>query len=145
MKNNKGFTLVELLAVIVVLAIIMVIATTQVNNTIKKSRRDAFIQTVQTIEKAAETVCFQDNSITAESLGEAVKAEDVEISVADNVVTVTPIDDGKYDNMADFDANMAQFKRTEYKWTPTETTGTNNTKIYKAPISFTTVCGAPAQ
>ena len=33
LKNKKGFTLVELLAVIVVLAIIMVIATQQVNNT----------------------------------------------------------------------------------------------------------------
>ena len=40
-KNSKGFTLVELLAVIVVLAVIMVIATTQVNATIKKSRANS--------------------------------------------------------------------------------------------------------
>ena len=36
MKNKKGFTLVELLAVIVVLAIIIVIATISVNKQIKK-------------------------------------------------------------------------------------------------------------
>ena len=36
MKNKKGFTLVELLAVIVVLAIIMIIATISVNKQIKK-------------------------------------------------------------------------------------------------------------
>lgn len=36
MKNKKGFTLVELLAVIVVLAIIIIIATISVNKQIKK-------------------------------------------------------------------------------------------------------------
>lgn len=41
MKNKKGFTLVELLAVIVVLAIIIVIATISVNKQIKKSRKNA--------------------------------------------------------------------------------------------------------
>ena len=41
MKNKKGFTLVELLAVIVVLAIIIIIATISVNKQIKKSRKNA--------------------------------------------------------------------------------------------------------
>lgn len=49
--NKKGFTLIELLAVIVILAIIMVIATQQVNATIKKSRRNAFISSYKMILK----------------------------------------------------------------------------------------------
>lgn len=39
MKNNKGFTLVELLAVIVVLAIILVIAGTNVSKSIEDTRK----------------------------------------------------------------------------------------------------------
>ncbi|MBQ1813066.1 MAG: prepilin-type N-terminal cleavage/methylation domain-containing protein [Bacilli bacterium] len=38
MKNKKGFTLVELLAVIVILAIILIIAIPQIMNTIKTTR-----------------------------------------------------------------------------------------------------------
>jgi len=42
MKNNKGFTLVELLAVIVILAIIMIIAIPAVLNTLESARRKTF-------------------------------------------------------------------------------------------------------
>ena len=43
MKNNKGFTLVELLAVIIVLAIIMVIAIPTVTNVMGNARRNAMV------------------------------------------------------------------------------------------------------
>lgn len=52
-KNNKGFTLVELLAVIVVLAIIMVIATQQINKTINRSRAKSFNETFNIIVENA--------------------------------------------------------------------------------------------
>ncbi len=42
MKNKKGFTLVELLAVIVVLAIIMIIAVPSVLNSMTDARRNSF-------------------------------------------------------------------------------------------------------
>ncbi len=44
MKNNKGFTLVELLAVIVVLAIILAIALPGILGVISKSREDAYLR-----------------------------------------------------------------------------------------------------
>lgn len=107
-KNNKGFTLIELLAVIVVLAIIMVIATQQVNGTIKKSRGDSFLESAQSIKKAADTVCAQDNGINETTLKEAVNTNDVIISVAkkdDNTstVTVTAEKNGKFNNRKDPD------------------------------------------
>lgn len=43
MRNNKGFTLVELLAVIVILAIVMLIAVTSVGPIMDKARKSAFV------------------------------------------------------------------------------------------------------
>ena len=62
LKNKKGFTLIELLAVIVVLAIIMVIATTQINRTIRKSRVDSFLSTMQIAMEASKTCAVQGES-----------------------------------------------------------------------------------
>ncbi len=105
-KNNKGFTLIELLAVIVVLAIIMVIATQQVNGTVKKSRGNSFLESAQSIKKAAETVCAQDNAINKDTLQGAVNANDVNIDVSkkdDNTstVTVSAAPGGKFTNRTD--------------------------------------------
>ena len=46
--NRKGFTLVELLAVIVILAIVVGITLVTVLPTLKKSRQEAFNLTAQT-------------------------------------------------------------------------------------------------
>ena len=46
--NRKGFTLVELLAVIVILAIVVGITLVTVLPTLKKSRQEAFKLTAQT-------------------------------------------------------------------------------------------------
>ena len=80
--NKKGFTLIELLAVIVVLAVIMVIATQQVNKAIKKSRGEAFFETVQSVRKSMQTVCAMDNAITKDTLDAQVdNAEAITIEV----------------------------------------------------------------
>ena len=54
--NNKGFTLVELLAVIVVLAIIMIIAIPSVMETMENARKGTFkIYAQKVLTKAEET------------------------------------------------------------------------------------------
>lgn len=52
MKNNKGFTLVEILAVVVVLGIIVLISTNMVLKQVRKSKKQAFITDVQQIVKS---------------------------------------------------------------------------------------------
>jgi len=47
MKNKKAFTLIELLAVIVILAVLMAIAIPKVTQYITKSRKDSFITTAK--------------------------------------------------------------------------------------------------
>ena len=60
MKNNKGFTLVELLAVVTILGILSSIAIIGVSKLIEKSKNDADEQQKQTLIMAAKSY-FQDN------------------------------------------------------------------------------------
>lgn len=53
--NKKGFTLVELLAVIVILAVIVLIAMNAVIPQMEKARKNAFLTEVETFGKAAQT------------------------------------------------------------------------------------------
>ncbi|MBQ6283119.1 MAG: prepilin-type N-terminal cleavage/methylation domain-containing protein [Bacilli bacterium] len=54
MKNRKGFTLVELLAVITILSVILIIAVPQIMNTIKVSKLGAMESSAKIIAKDAE-------------------------------------------------------------------------------------------
>ncbi len=61
LKNKKGFTLVELLAVIVVLAIIILIAMPSVMSAMDKARRNALITEASEITKIATTAYADDS------------------------------------------------------------------------------------
>ena len=54
-KNKKGFTLIDLLAVIVVLAIVMVLAVTTILPYMKEARKNAFVTEANTLKYAAES------------------------------------------------------------------------------------------
>lgn len=51
--RNKGFTLVELLAVIIILGIIALITFPVIDNSIKKSKEEALKRTIDAIENAS--------------------------------------------------------------------------------------------
>lgn len=55
LKNKKGFTLVELLAVIVVLAIIILIAMPSVLSSMEKARKNSFAVEANEVIRAAQT------------------------------------------------------------------------------------------
>lgn len=54
MKNNKGFTLVELLGVLIVLAVLAAITIPLVGEYIESSREKSYNLEIQTIKKAAQ-------------------------------------------------------------------------------------------
>ena len=89
LKNKKGFTLVELLAVIVVLAIIMVIATQQINKTIQKSRADSFVSSYKMVLDAVKKCELQ-------SMTDADCKSSVDLSVNDYDLNITRGADGTY-------------------------------------------------
>lgn len=62
--NNKGFTLVELLAVVVILAIVMGIAATSVLNSINNSRRSTLYSAAQNAANNLNTWVTEDAVVT---------------------------------------------------------------------------------
>ena len=76
MSKNKrnGFTLVELLAVIVILAVILVIAVPQIMNVITESRKGALISSAKLIAGTAETAKLSNDTLGIEK---SITCEDV--------------------------------------------------------------------
>ena len=65
-NNKKGFTLVELIAVIAILSILLVMALPQVLELFNDSREGAFITQVQSIYRAAEEQYVSDQLLPNE-------------------------------------------------------------------------------
>ena len=70
--NKKGFTLVELLAVIVILAVLILIAITAILPQMEKARKSSFADEVELYAKAAETKYVSDQTSDEGSTGNIV-------------------------------------------------------------------------
>ena len=67
--NNKGFTLVELLAVIVILAVVILIAVTAVLPRLEKARKNSFKDEAMILVKAAQEAYVVTSSESATGVG----------------------------------------------------------------------------
>lgn len=103
-NNKKGFTLVELLAVIVILSIIVVIAVPKVLDAIKNSRKSILESTVRVIASSAEKAMLQNKvsqkneKITCESVAKMndIDYENCEISFDEDIAKVTLKGSGRF-------------------------------------------------
>ena len=114
MKKKKGFTLVELLAVIVILAVILIIAMPKISDVIKNSKESSLETTAKLIASQAEKK-YTENQVLDNS--STIKCSDVaKISDADyescNITfdskgnaKVTIVGKGKFEVMAVCNAN----------------------------------------
>ena len=116
MKNNKGFTLVELLAVIAILAILVIIAIPNVLKMFNDSKKNAFIvQARKTANVSQEhTVLSSDKTFDCNSLLTGQKFKDCTATVdKNNQVSVDVLGSGTYENFLMVDvtpnANSATF------------------------------------
>ena len=81
MKNNKGFTLVELLAVIVIMGILMMVAIPSVTRTIENSRKDTFVDIAKSYANAARNMWTTDNLTCNGTVSSAVDDGDYYILI----------------------------------------------------------------
>ena len=65
LRNKKGFTLVELLAVIVILAIILAIAVPTISTLIANQKKSAFAAGVKMMIKGADYIVLTDGTLGA--------------------------------------------------------------------------------
>lgn len=64
MKNNKGFTLIEILAVIIILGIIMIIAIPSISRHIEETRKESYVTTIKnTVKSSGSIISNIDKSI----------------------------------------------------------------------------------
>ena len=108
-KNNKfGFTLVELLAVIVILAVILVIAVPKVMNIINDTRKSTFAASVKLIASGAEKRYAENkavgntNEITCKDVAK-LSSNDYklcEMAFEKDEAKVTVVDSGKFDGLS---------------------------------------------
>ena len=125
MKNKvKGFTLVELLAVIVILAIILVIAVPKITDTIKNSKIASFESSAKTIASQAEKKKMENeildntNLITCNNLVKLSNSDYISCSIyfdSNNNALVTLYGSGKFEGLQIINGTKENAKAEEIK------------------------------
>ena len=108
MRKIKGFTLVELLAVIVILAIILVIAVPKITDTIKNSKIASFESSAKTIAAQAEKKKMEKEILEdtgSINCSDVVKLNDTDygncsITFDGNTAKVTLVGKGKFEGLS---------------------------------------------
>ena len=124
MKKKNGFTLVELLAVIVILAIILVIAVPKITDTIKNSKIASFESSAKTIAAQAEKkkmeneILDNSNPITCNNLVKLSNSDYISCSVyfdSNNNALVTLYGSGKFEGLQVINGTKGNAKAEEIK------------------------------
>ena len=137
MKNNKGFTLVELLAVIAILAILVIIAIPNVLKMFNDSKKNAFIvQARKTANVSQEhTVLSNDKTFDCNSLLTGQKFKDCTATVdKNNQVTVDVLGSGTYENFLMVDVTPNANSGTFVDLSKLNTIDIGTEKEFKEPL-----------
>ena len=91
--NKKGFTLVELLAVIVIMGILMMVAIPSISRVIENSRKDTFVDIAKSYANAAKTLWTADTLTCEGTVASAVDDGDyyILINTKESARTVLPV------------------------------------------------------
>jgi type IV pilus assembly protein PilA len=154
MKNRKnykknGFTLVELLAVIVVLAIIMLIGVNSVLPMIENTRKDAFASTANQAVEAVRTK-FLNDQLSDPKVASTGKCYNIKDLITDGYLTKV-----KTDQYNEGTVVVSKIDANHYKYTVSLHDNSNGYYLYKdvtddqangadvktaSPAGYTAVC-----
>lgn len=79
-RNKKGFTLIELMAVIVILAVVMLLVANRIGNTSKDAKGRAFYIELKAVRKNVEQDCLLNGFVKQSSLEEYVTKGETSVS-----------------------------------------------------------------
>ena len=113
--NKRGFTLVELLATMVILGIIMVIAVPNVMGILNNSRNSAYVEDAKKLISLAEYKFRSDSSIMRPSVGKCT------------VLTLSYLDNSEFDNTPN---KNGYYKRGSYVAIKNEGTASTAKYVY---------------
>ena len=93
LNNKKGFTLVELLAVIVIMGILMMVAIPSISRVIENSRKDTFVDIAKSYANAAKTLWTADTLTCEGTVASAVDDGDyyILINTTESARTMLPV------------------------------------------------------
>ena len=93
LNNKKGFTLVELLAVIVIMGILMMVAIPSISRVIENSRKDTFVDIAKSYANAAKTLWTADTLTCEGTVASAVDDGDyyILINTKESARAVLPV------------------------------------------------------
>lgn len=105
MKNRKGFTLVELLAVIVIIGVLLVVATPMVFNAIKKSKKDTKCKVVKEVAALYKSYAYTNKTEPCVGVNECTFGDLIDQGYLDSEIT-SPITG---DEINDYERNNLYF------------------------------------
>ena len=114
MKDKKGFTLVELLAVIAILAILVLIAIPNVLNLYRNARKNTFVDEVQNIVRTAQQKYIEDSMNNGSNLCYDSKTNPLDIDARSSLnYKVQLSNDGKITSIEVLDNNYQLIKTNQ--------------------------------
>lgn len=124
--NEKGFTLVELLAVIIILSVLALITTISTNTTINNSRTKLTEIQIKNIEKAAESYYLKEAINTSYYDKEEIKScVNIEYLIEKGYIDSSEIKNPKGDELMEGSVKIT-YKSNQYTYEYQETACTND-------------------
>lgn len=74
-KNNRGFTLIEILAAVTILGILSVTAVVSVNHIIQKAKAEHYIAAEDQLKMAGQSFTQQTRSALPKAIGQKTKVQ----------------------------------------------------------------------